>query len=66
MIVMDSGEIKMDDTPKNVFARVEEIKAMGLDVPQATELIYESGLTPPETILNTQECVDYIKSALEG
>lgn len=66
VIVMDSGEIKMDDTPKNVFARVEEIKAMGLDVPQATELIYESGLTPPETILNTQECVDYIKSALEG
>ena len=65
-IVMDSGEIKMDDTPKNVFARVEEIKALGLDVPQATELIYESGLTPPETILNTQECVDYIKSALEG
>ena len=66
VIVMDSGEIKMDDTPKNVFARVEEIKAMGLDVPQATELIYESDLTPPETILNTQECVDYIKSALEG
>lgn len=66
VIVMDSGEIKMDDTPKNVFARVEEIKALGLDVPQATELIYESGLTPPETILNTQECVDYIKSALEG
>ena len=66
VIVMDSGEIKMDDTPKNVFARVEEIKAMGLDVPQATELIYEIGLTPPETILNTQECVDYIKSALEG
>ncbi len=66
VIVMDSGEIKMDDTPKNVFARVEEIKAMGLDVPQATELIYESGLTPLETILNTQECVDYIKSALEG
>ena len=66
VIVMDSGEIKMDDTPKNVFARVEEIKAMGLDVPQATELIYESGLTPPETILNTRECVDCIKSALEG
>lgn len=66
VIVMDSGVVKMDDTPANVFSHVEEIKKLGLDVPQATELIYESGLTPPQTILNTQECVDYIISVLEG
>lgn len=66
VIVMDSGVVKMDDTPKNVFSHVAEIKALGLDVPQATELIYESGLKSPETILNTDECVEFIKSALEG
>lgn len=66
VIVMDSGVVKMDDTPANVFSHVEEIKKLGLDVPQATELIYESGLNPPQTILNTQECVDYIISVLEG
>lgn len=66
IIVMDSGVVKMDDTPANVFSHVEEIKKLGLDVPQATELIYESGLNPPQTILNTQECVDYIISVLEG
>ncbi len=66
VIVMDSGVIKMDDTPENVFSHVEEVKALGLDVPQATELIYECGLKPQKTILNTQECVDFIKSALEG
>lgn len=65
VIVMDSGVVKMDDTPANVFSHVEEIKKLGLDVPQATELIYESGLNPPQTILNTQECVDYIISVLE-
>ncbi len=65
VIVMDSGVIRMDDSPKNVFSYVDEIKTLGLDVPQATELIYESGLKPPETILNTQECVDYIRSVLE-
>lgn len=66
VIVMDSGVVKMDDTPANVFSHVEEIKKLGLDVPQATELIYESGLNPPQTILNTQKCVDYIISVLEG
>lgn len=66
VIVMDSGVVKMDDTPKEVFSHVAEIKALGLDVPQATELIYESGLQSPETILNTDECVEFIKSALEG
>lgn len=66
VIVMDGGVVKMDDTPANVFSHVEEIKKLGLDVPQATELIYESGLNPPQTILNTQECVDYIISVLEG
>lgn len=65
VIVMDSGVIRMDDSPKNVFSYVDEIKTLGLDVPQATELIYDSGLKPPETILNTQECVDYIRSVLE-
>ncbi|MDE6722746.1 MAG: energy-coupling factor transporter ATPase, partial [Eubacterium sp.] len=40
VIVVDNGEIKMDDTPENVFARVDEVKALGLDVPQSTELIY--------------------------
>lgn len=64
VIVMDSGQVRMDDTPRNVFSRVEEIKALGLDVPQATELICKSGLQCPQTVLNTEECVAFIKSKL--
>ena len=41
IIVMDKGKVLMDDSPKQVFSRVEELKAVGLDVPQVTELIYE-------------------------
>lgn len=41
VVVMDSGTILFDDTPKEVFSHVEELKSVGLDVPQVTELIYE-------------------------
>lgn len=66
VIVVDKGEIKMDDTPKNVFKNVDEIKALGLDVPQSTELIHRSNLVSDKTILNADECVEFIKSKLEG
>ncbi len=66
VVVIDGGEIKMDDTPQNVFCRVDEIKTLGLDVPQATELIYNSKLKSEKTILNTEDCVSFIKSKLEG
>ena len=66
VVVVDNGRIKMDDTPENVFSRVDEIKALGLDVPQATELIYSAGLKSENTILNADDCVKFIKSRLEG
>ena len=36
--VMDSGKIVMDGTPADVFAKPEELKELGLDIPAATEL----------------------------
>lgn len=41
VIVMDDGNILLDDTPAEVFSHVEEMKTVGLDVPQVTELVYE-------------------------
>jgi energy-coupling factor transport system ATP-binding protein len=43
VVVMDEGEILLSGTPKEVFKRVEELKRIGLDVPQMTELAYELG-----------------------
>ena len=65
VIVIDNGRIKMDDTPQNVFSRVDEVKALGLDVPQSTELIYRLGLQSGETILNAEKCVEFLKNKLE-
>ena len=58
VVVMDDGQIKLDDTPRNVFAKVDEIKALGLDVPQSTELVYRLGIKCENTVLNANECVD--------
>ncbi|MDD6021090.1 MAG: energy-coupling factor transporter ATPase [Oscillospiraceae bacterium] len=40
VIVIDDGRIRYDGTPGNVFRHIKEIKKIGLDVPQATELSY--------------------------
>ncbi len=65
VVVVDGGKIRMDDTPQKVFARVDEIKSLGLDVPQSTELVYRLGLQSDETILNADKCVEFLKSKLE-
>lgn len=65
VVVIDNGKIKMDDTPQNVFARVNEIKALRLDVPQSTELIYRLGLRSDKTVLNADECIELLKKKLE-
>ena len=66
VVVMDSGEIKLDDTPQNVFSRVDEVKALGLDVPQSTELVHTLGIKSENTVLNADDCVKLLKKTLEA
>ncbi len=65
VIVMDHGKSIIEGTPKEVFSRVDEIKKIGLDVPQTTELCYQlqkSGLDFDTNILTIDECVNKILS----
>ncbi len=67
IIVMDRGKVLMDNSPKQVFSRVEELKAVGLDVPQVTELVYELnkyGLKLDTHIINENECCDALLKLL--
>jgi energy-coupling factor transport system ATP-binding protein len=41
ILVMDEGEIVLEGTPKEVFSKVEELRKIGLDVPQVTLLSHE-------------------------
>ena len=67
VVVMDSGEILRDGTPKEVFSHVEQLKSVGLDVPQVTELAYElkkSGIDLPDGIISVDECADALEKLL--
>ena len=59
VVVVDNGEILLDGTPNEVFRHVEQLKQVGLDVPQVTELMYElrkDGFDVPEDVLTEQQC----------
>lgn len=61
--VMDHGRVVMEGTPREVFSRVDELKAYRLDVPQTTLLADElrkRGLKIPEGILRREELVDVL------
>ena len=66
VVVMDSGSILADGTPKQVFVQVELLKAAGLTVPATTELLYElnkAGFALPLDALSTEECAQTLFEA---
>ncbi|MCL2838445.1 MAG: energy-coupling factor transporter ATPase [Oscillospiraceae bacterium] len=63
IVVMNSGKIEQIGTPREIFSQVEELKSIGLDVPQSTELLYElnrAGQQFRGDILEVDECVEEI------
>ena len=40
VIVINDGEVLMDGTPDEIFARRDELRSVGLEVPQCAELIH--------------------------
>ena len=61
VFVMDDGHIVMHGTPREIFSRVDELKAYRMDVPQVTMLAEElrkRGLDLPKGILRREELVE--------
>ena len=61
IIVMDEGQKIMEGPPREVFARVEGLKKIGLDVPPMTELAHglrADGFDVPADVLKIDEMVD--------
>ena len=62
--VMDSGSVVMQGTPREIFSRVDSLKAHRMDVPQITLLAHElkqAGLDLPDGILTREELVEALK-----
>ncbi len=61
VVVMEQGKIVLDGTPRKIFAQVEKLKSIGLDVPQVVELTYEmrkEGIQIDGEPLNIEEMVN--------
>ena len=59
LVVMSGGKVVADGAPKEVFQHVEELRSVGLTVPETTELLWElrqDGLDLPLDALSDDEC----------
>ena len=53
VIVLDKGEIKMQGTPEEIFARREELSSMGLEIPlpaRISEKLIKNGVNIPSSL----------------
>lgn len=67
ILVVDDGVVVMEGTPKEVFSQVNKVKALGLDVPQITELmlrLQEAGIALPDDVLTVKEAYDLLAPML--
>ncbi len=63
VIVMDSGHVVDDGTPREVFRKVEELREIGLEVPPMAELAWllrQSGMDLPEGLMETEETAEAV------
>lgn len=66
LIVMNNGEISIDDKPEKVFKYKEKLVAAGLALPQITELLSklkQQGLAVEENIIKLDDAIVNIKTA---
>ena len=67
LVVMAKGRVVADGAPKKVFQQVEQLKAVGLTVPQTTELLWQlrqEGFDVPLDALSDEECAEALKALL--
>ncbi len=67
LIVMAKGRVVADGAPKAVFSRVEELREVGLTVPQTTALLWElrnAGCDVPLDALSDEECAQALYTFL--
>ena len=67
LVAMTKGRVIADGAPKEIFQDVEGLKAVGLTVPETTQLLWElrqEGLDVPLDALSDEECAQALKELL--
>ena len=68
LLVLNGSHLAMDDTPRNVFARAQELLDMGLDIPDVTRVFMELqklGVDVP-AVYTTEQAVAALRALKEG
>ena len=63
VVVISDGRISLDGAPRQVFTHVDELKQLGLDVPEMTELaiqLRKDGVDVPADTLTVEEMAEAI------
>ena len=63
VIVMNKGSVALDGSPRQVFSQTEQMRSMGLDVPQVAilaDLLRSRGMDVPQGIITEQEMLGYL------
>ena len=61
LVVMSGGEIVMDGTPTEIFTRGDELRRLGLDVPEIVRIredLANSGISLPATVLTDSQLAE--------
>ncbi len=67
IIVMNDGRVMMDDAPREVFLHEEELRRIGLEIPECTALcrkLKKAGFDVDTSALNIEEATESIYKAL--
>lgn len=67
VIVMHKGQVVYDDSPAKVFENVDELKEIGLDVPQMSKLVHllnAKGFNLPNDIMTFESLKDHLVDKL--
>ena len=65
IIVINEGDVVHEGTPREVFSNVEQMKEIGLDVPEPTEISYllnKSNINVRADVLTVDELVEALES----
>ncbi len=69
VVVISDGSVAMDGTVDEVYSRCNELKQMGLNVPEITQIFYglkEKGLDVPLNVYSVEKGAEILSSILKG
>ena len=68
VIVINDGKVYLEGTPREVFSHVEELRSIGLESPQVTELCHalkQFGFSLPDDVVDDEKAIDLILTLYE-